>query len=183
MVRHGETTGDVEDRYGGDYDDHLTEKGRKQAEELAKKLSNKGIEIIFCSPRIRAKETLEIINKKLKVLSKIVQGFREGNKYGILTGMKKSDAREKYPDQIILIEKRMKVKGGEDYDVFRKRIFDAFEKVTNSGYNKIAIITHGGPIENICKKYLNLNKLKSEEIEDCAIIKIEKENKKYKLIK
>ena len=30
LARHGETTGDVEDRYGGDYDDHLTEKGTER---------------------------------------------------------------------------------------------------------------------------------------------------------
>lgn len=30
LVRHGETTGDVEDRYGGWYDDHLTDRGKEQ---------------------------------------------------------------------------------------------------------------------------------------------------------
>jgi broad specificity phosphatase PhoE len=31
FIRHGETTGDVEGRYGGDYDDRLTEKGSRAA--------------------------------------------------------------------------------------------------------------------------------------------------------
>ena len=54
MIRHGESIGDVEERYGGDYDDHLTEKGRQQAKELAEKLGEKGIQLIYSSPRIRA---------------------------------------------------------------------------------------------------------------------------------
>ena len=37
LIRHGETTGDVEDRYGGDYDDCLSKTGEKQVKELAKK--------------------------------------------------------------------------------------------------------------------------------------------------
>ena len=45
LIRHGQTTGDLEDRYGGDYDDHLTEEGEQQAKRLAEKLASSGIEI------------------------------------------------------------------------------------------------------------------------------------------
>lgn len=31
LIRHGQTTGDVEDRYGGAYDDELTDKGKNEA--------------------------------------------------------------------------------------------------------------------------------------------------------
>ena len=51
IIRHGQTTGDVEDRYGGAYDDELTDKGKTQAQELASKLSDSGIKILFCSDR------------------------------------------------------------------------------------------------------------------------------------
>jgi len=45
LIRHGQTTGDLGDRYGGDYEDHLTEEGKKQSQKLANKLKNKNIEI------------------------------------------------------------------------------------------------------------------------------------------
>jgi len=67
LIRHGETTGDIDDRFGGDYDDHLTQRGKSQAQELAEKLKGKRIEIIFVSPRIRAKETAEEVRKILKL--------------------------------------------------------------------------------------------------------------------
>ena len=35
IVRHGETTGDLEDRYGGDYEDHLTLHGKEESKEAA----------------------------------------------------------------------------------------------------------------------------------------------------
>ncbi|MBI4020340.1 MAG: histidine phosphatase family protein [Candidatus Aenigmarchaeota archaeon] len=54
LIRHGETTGDVEDRYGGDYDDHLTRKGKQQSINLSRRLSNKDVEIIF-KPHVQGK--------------------------------------------------------------------------------------------------------------------------------
>ena len=40
LVRHGQTTGDLENRYGGDYDDHLTELGKQQSAEVPGKLTS-----------------------------------------------------------------------------------------------------------------------------------------------
>lgn len=65
LIRHGETTGDIENRYGGVYDDHLTAKGREQLGLTASQVANKGIEIIFHSPLIRARESAEIISALL----------------------------------------------------------------------------------------------------------------------
>lgn len=66
IMRHGETTSDVENRYGGDLDDHLTAKGITQAREAAVKLTHYGMQAIFASSRIRAKETAEILKGALQ---------------------------------------------------------------------------------------------------------------------
>ena len=92
LIRHGETTGDIEDRYGGDYDDNLTYKGLNQAKELVGKLVGKNIQIVFHSPRIRAKQTAELVASALKIKKLQVEDLRERNHYGILTGMTKSAA-------------------------------------------------------------------------------------------
>lgn len=68
IVRHGQTTGDLEDRYGGDYDDHLTEEGEKQAMVLTDKLKDEGIQITMCSPLIRAQETAKILQNSISNL-------------------------------------------------------------------------------------------------------------------
>lgn len=150
VIRHGQTTSDVEDRYGGDYDDHLTDLGVKQAQDLAGKIKSFGVEVIFASPRIRAQETAKIINKVLNVEIKTIQNLRERNQYGVLSGMKKSEAKDKYPEMVEEVKDRFKtIEGAEDYESFRKRIVDSFNEVAASGYKTIAVVTHGGPIRRI----------------------------------
>lgn len=181
LIRHGESTSDVEDKYGGDYNDHLTSKGRRQASNLAKRLYNKGIKIIFSSPRLRAKETAEIIQKLLGCNLEMVDDLRERNFYGILTGMKKSVAKKKYPKLVGLLKSyKNTVEGGEDYTHFKKRIIRASNGITNLDYSIIAIITHGGPISCIFREVLKLGEFK--RLGDCAFFKIDKVGKKLKLV-
>ena len=156
LIRHGETTGDVEDRYGGDYDDHLSEEGIKQSEGLARKLKGKGIELIYTSTRIRAVETAEIVQKELHMDVKRVHDLRERNQYGILTGMVKSEAKRKYPKEVATLAKGIHhhVRDSEGYEPFKKRVVTAFERITSTKYNFIAIITHSGPISCIVREIL-----------------------------
>ncbi|MEK7122448.1 MAG: histidine phosphatase family protein, partial [Patescibacteria group bacterium] len=100
LVRHGETTGDIEDRYGGWYDDHLTARGCAQLEATAARLIGKGVELIVSSSLIRAKEAAEIIAKVLSIPVEHVDGMRERN-YGILSGLTKDEARERYPEVVV----------------------------------------------------------------------------------
>src|SRR5262245_32841169 len=103
LIRHGQTTGDLEDRYGGSYDDHLTKKGQEQIRAKAQRLHGKSIEIIFSSPLIRTKETAEIIRTDVEVPIEYVDGLRERH-YGILTGLTKEEAKQKYPEAVKLHE-------------------------------------------------------------------------------
>ena len=185
LIRHGETEGDVEDRYGGDYDDHLTDRGKEQAKELAKKLEGKGVEIIYHSPRIRAVETAKIVGKKLGVKLQAIDNIRERNNYGILTGMVKSEAKKKFPKEVEKLEKIQlyhKVKSSEDYEHFKRRVVKAFEiMVNNDQYNVIAIISHGGPISCIVRDVLKRGEIK--KLGDCGILEIERRGNKPELVK
>ena len=77
LIRHGETTGDLEDRYGGFYDDHLTERGRQQLTETAEKLKGVEVDIIFSSSLVRAQESAEIVNTVLNTHIEIQDGLRK----------------------------------------------------------------------------------------------------------
>jgi probable phosphoglycerate mutase len=83
LIRHGQTTSDIEDRYGGAYDDELSNEGITQTYDLADKLGNSGIQILFCSPLIRAQQTAKILKSKLNCEIKTVKDLRERNKNGI----------------------------------------------------------------------------------------------------
>lgn len=182
VIRHGQTTSDVEDRYGGDYDDHLTGLGIKQASELAEKVKDFGIEVIFASSKIRAQETAKILQKKLGVEIKTTPNFRERNQNGILSGMKRLEALKKYPEMVERLKDRFNtIEGAEDYGSFRKRIIDAFDEVTKSNFKTVAVVTHGGPIRRIFGEIFKMEK--KWEISDCGWLEIEYLKNKASLIK
>ena len=154
LARHGQTTGDVEDRYGGDYDDHLTEEGKQQSAQLAEQLADMGIEKLYVSPRIRAQETGAIVGERLGLEPEVFEDFRERNGYGVLTG-------------------------AEEYAPFQQRITDALAQAANDPYKSIAIITHGGPTRLIYRDILGLGEI---DISDCAYVVIEAQDDKYLLV-
>jgi broad specificity phosphatase PhoE len=184
LIRHGRTTGDDEDRYGGDYDDHLTEKGKQQSQGLADKLKGKGIEIIYHSSRIRATETSQILSKNLGLELKVVPDLRERNHYGVLTGLVKSEAKEKYPSEVQKLADNPlhhHVEESEAYSPFKERVTKAFVEVTSDdAYSTIAIISHGGPIKCIIREVLKAGELK--DLNDCAILEIDRIDGRYKLV-
>lgn len=180
LIRHGETTGDIEDRFGGDYEDHLTEKGQEQSKQLSEKLAGKEIETIFASPRIRAQETGNILNQKLRVGVQTLEDIRERNHYGVMTGMVKAEARQKYPDQIELLSNtRNTIEGGEDYQSFGERIKKGLEKITTSNHKTVAVISHGGPIRFIFREIMGKGEIK---IGDCAFAELEANRDNLKII-
>ena len=180
LTRHGQTTGDLENRYGGDYDDHLTDLGKQQSSQLADVLADKGIDLLLASPRIRAQETATLIAKKLGLATRTVEDFRERNGYGILTGMTKDEALKTYPDQVeILKNVHAAVEGAEEYEPFQKRITNALESLRREQADKIAVVTHGGPIRLIFRDVLNLGEI---DVDDCAYAILETSNDNYKLL-
>lgn len=180
VVRHGQTTGDVEDRYGGDYDDHLTELGKKQAKELAEKIKDFGIQIIFTSPKIRTKETTKILLEKISVEAKEIQDLRERNNNGILTGMTRKEAKEKYPELVELLkDKENTIERAEEYGTFRNRVIQAFNKISKMPYETVAVVTHGGPIKRIYEDVLGIKE--DIEVGDCAWFGVDFDEGKFTL--
>ncbi len=149
LIRHGETTSDLEDRYGGSYDDHLTPKGRDQLAQTATQLVGKGIEIVFHSPLIRARESAEIIGLEIGCAIQPCEGLQERH-YGVLTGLTKAEALEKYPDVVEAHKDPMNTDpDGESFDDFNTRVVTAFEKIKMEEYHTIAIVGHGGSLKRI----------------------------------
>jgi broad specificity phosphatase PhoE len=149
LIRHGQTTGDLEDRYGGTYDDHLTELGQKQLQETANKLTDSEIQTIFHSSLIRARESAEIIKNTINCQLVEVTGFKERD-YGILGGLTKVEALAKYPDAVEAHKDYMNTDPeGESYEDFNKRVVETFEATKGNMPAVCAILAHGGSIKRI----------------------------------
>ena len=183
LIRHGQTTGDVEDRYGGSYDDELSDKGKIQVQELANKISDSGIQILFCSPMIRTQQTAKVLKEKIGCEMKTIEDLRERNKNGILSGMTKSEAKIKYPKLVEEVKDyRNHIQGAESQEDFVERIKKAFMEVTGvTDYSTIGIVTHGGPVWVVFRDIMKNSG--SIEIADCGYMILDKEDQKLSIDK
>ncbi|MFH2020543.1 MAG: histidine phosphatase family protein [archaeon] len=182
IIRHGQSTSDVEQKFGGTYDDLLTEVGKRQAQQLSSLLKYKGIRKIYHSPYKRAKETAEIISNYIHVPLECIENLKERNYFGVLSGMTQDSAKLKYPAELVKLENyplEHDILESENYDLFSKRINSAIEMLLKSGSQIIAVVTHGGPIKHILHHFM---KRDVNYIGECAYIEIDHIQGDFKVI-
>lgn len=175
FIRHGESVDDIEDRYGGWADFPLTQKGVEQARETGKKLKSKEVaaDVIFTSPLVRAKQTAEEISKSLGFPVEVFVYLKERNTYGLLSGLKKDEAKKEYPVLAAAYESEQPVDGFEPYEQFLQRVKKLVELLPALGYKTAICITHG----KLLKALLNdVIRVKAKEFEDNCIIETKLED-------
>lgn len=181
LVRHGESASDVQQKYNGDYDDHLTKKGREEAEEIARKLLEKGIQRVFSSSRIRAIETAEIVCSILKCGMEVTDNLNEQDIYGAYPGLSIDQPEEEYRRLGELIaDRNIQIAGVETYQELKARVAEEFLNITHRPYRTIAVITHGGPIRSIIRDILKRGEL--TEMKNGSIIELERHDPELKLV-
>lgn len=170
LVRHGQTTGDLEDRFGGDYEDSLTPHGRAQVCRRAKSLQQLGIKAIISSPRIRAQQSAGIIGRALGLPVLVMHDWRERNFYGALTGMTKKEAQEKHPALVSLTSSyKNTLPNSEAYEPFKKRILAVFKRTLGLRHDPVLVVAHGGPLTCIARELLG----KEIKVHDCAMLTLD----------
>jgi broad specificity phosphatase PhoE len=165
LLRHGESVDDIEDCYGGIADFPLTDAGRRTAEELADKLADSGIQVLYSSPYKRAYETATVVGKALGCEVKVIRELHERNSYGVLSGVNKDKAKEIFAH----IVDQLKYKPGDYYsgelipgaeprDEFDDRVGKGFDEVIRNatGYDVIGIVTHGNVTRSIYRNILGV---------------------------
>lgn len=159
FVRHGESIDDIEDRYGGWADYDLTEKGKQQIIKSAEKISSldENFEVILSSPLKRALQTAEIISNELNIEVEIFEYLKERNLNGILSGMIRSEAKEKYPDLVRTHENYEFVDGSERTEDMNNRVKNAIKILLNMKHNSLVAVTHGQFLKIFFKIIMNVN--------------------------
>ena len=140
LIRHGQTDWNVERRIQGQTDIPLNENGKKQVEEISEKIAKLKIDKIFSSDLSRARETAEIINRKIGAKIVYDKRLREVN-YGEYEGIKVDKFTDK--EWEIFNEFPEKINGES-----RKQVYDRvknFIKEINEDENTL-IVTHGGSL-------------------------------------
>ncbi len=77
LVRHGESIGNLNHGFLGTSNPPLTERGTKQACNLAQYFRDKGIQHLFSSPLERARQTANYISKDIGVTPAIDKNLIE----------------------------------------------------------------------------------------------------------
>ena len=77
LIRHGQSAGNAEGRFGGHGTTPLSDLGREQAEKTAKVLAKERINAIYSSDLLRALQTAEPLGKLLKLPVHSCPEFRE----------------------------------------------------------------------------------------------------------
>ncbi len=161
VVRHGEAESNVKKILSSNPKtvNHLTEKGRDQALGACKNLSKQKVDVIYCSPFMRTRETAEIIAEKIGYpKDKIIYDERLHEIYaGEFDGKPDAEYQAFFSDRS---EKFTKTpKGGENYVMVKNRISEFLYEVDskNSGKN-ILIVGHNTPIWLLFSGAAGLNK-------------------------
>ncbi len=158
LIRHGETEWSCQRRYCGFTDIDLNEKGRAQAKQLSKKLSEEKIHKVYSSSMKRAFQFARIVFKD-KPLEEIGT-LREIN-FGLFEGLTYKEIMERYTE---IYRKWLDnpletiIPSSESLNSLATRVRKALGKILSCNNSRtVAIVTHGGPIRIILCDALKLN--------------------------
>ncbi len=140
VIRHGLTKCNVEEKYNGKLDEDINEIGILQAKKAQKIIKNLDIDLIICSPLLRARHTCDIIN--VNNIPVIFDSRIEERDCGIYTG--KEHGEFYYTDYWNYYSKA-KVEGLETIQDLFKRIKIFLDEIKEKYKDKnILLVTHGG---------------------------------------
>ena len=109
LVRHGQSTWNLENRFTGWTDVGLTEQGEKEAIEAGRVLKELGytFDVAYTSVLKRANLTLDLILKELNINIPIFYDYRLNERhYGALQGLNKDETRKQYGEEQVRLWRR-----------------------------------------------------------------------------
>ena len=112
FLRHGESANNQLDIVNGWTDCALSEFGREQARGVAATITGRGIELVYTSPLIRARETAEIVAGPTAASVIVVEGLKERN-WGVLENRPRSEVTDYF----------MVPEGAESWEIYRDRVW------------------------------------------------------------
>ncbi|WP_374711886.1 histidine phosphatase family protein [Symbiobacterium terraclitae] len=158
VIRHGQSEADVTNRHEGRADFPLTELGREQAARLADWVARTCTpDLIWSSPLQRAAETARIIAARTGAPLVFKDGLVEMDN-GVLAGLPRDEARQKYPPPPGGRRYHERIPGGESELEFRARVESVFAELVYSvePERRVAVVAHGGTITMLFRAFLGL---------------------------
>ncbi len=149
LVRHGQSAGNAQGRFGGHGPTPLSQLGERQAEITAKMLAREGVTVIYSSDLERALQTARPLSELTGVTINPTTAFRERN-VGVLEGLTFDESKETFPkDYYALVNRNVHhvITNGESYrHLLRRSTTELWDILRNHTGERIAIFSHTGAI-------------------------------------
>lgn len=156
LVRHGQSADNVSPVFQSP-DSPLNEKGRRQAEALAQRISQLAFDALIASPLARARQTAEIIAKAAGKQAEYSELFVERIKPSSIGGKPYTDAKA---DTLwrewekSLYAPGIRVEDGENFDDLMARADKALEYLHKRAERRLVVVTHGYFLRTIVARVL-----------------------------
>ncbi len=149
LIRHGQSRGNAERRFGGHTATPLSARGRNQALATARTLKSESVTAIYSSDLARAMETAQPLSRLTGLPVHGTSAFRERS-VGVMEGLTFEDAAQKHPEQYAALLRRdfeHVLTGGESYRQLLDRSGEKLDEIiaTHRG-GRIAVFSHTGTI-------------------------------------
>lgn len=158
FLRHGESVGNAEDRFQGQADFPLTEKGCAQAKVRAERWLAEGITFDRCisSPLLRARQTAEIVTRALNVPLEFDPDWMEINN-GLLAGLSDEEAAKIAPRPDFMTPYTRFGKTGESRWELYLRAGKAIQGILDRQPGRYLVVAHGGVLNMAMYVMLNIS--------------------------
>lgn len=181
LVRHGQTQWNSVSRVQGRTDIPLNEKGRLQAEAIAKRLEGRAFDAVYASPLSRARETAEAITKRCGGTVVLEEDLIE-IQFGKWEGMTSAELDRAYPELfkdwgwIERPEDCLRMEAESQHEIVTRSLRFMRQIETRHGSNaQILVVGHTMPTKIIIAHFIGLpyNRIRSLRIENCAYNELE----------
>ncbi len=158
LVRHGESEGNVTNRWQGRFDAALTDRGLAQAGRVAVTMG--AIDAVYSSPLRRARHTADAIAARADVDVTVVDDLAEFD-FGAWEDMSPTDIKATYPDVWEAVYERgedlPRGTTGETFSSAAVRVTAALEGIAARHRGEtVAVVSHGGVSRAFAVTHLGL---------------------------
>ncbi len=152
VIRHCESTGNVEHRFQGRFDAPVSPKGEQQLDLLSLRFRNVCLDAVYASPLSRAFRTAEAVNRFHGLPIQKRDGLLELD-VGEMENLKLSEIGVKFPETAKNWDQSpdlCEFPCGETMKEAYVRVNRTIDEIISENLGKtVAVVTHGGVIRNL----------------------------------
>jgi broad specificity phosphatase PhoE len=149
LIRHGQSEGNAERRFGGHTATPLSALGRREAEATARALGRESVTAIYSSDLLRAVETATPLARALDLELTQTDSLRERS-VGHMENLTFEEAAQKFPEEyaaLLRSDFEHVLSGGESYRQLLDRAASYLDRAVHANRGgTIAIFSHAGTI-------------------------------------